>query len=125
MAGFEVKLAVEREKSFCQSYKYNNPECECLNEDITKLNLEKISEEINGKLFKCEGIGGIVGGPPCQGFSSVGNRKLSDSRNSLIFFFIKWVEHFKPVFFVMENVSGILTMANGQVCPFIFAFNIF
>lgn len=114
-AGFSVKLAVEREKVFCKSYKYNNPECVCLNEDISKLSFEKISKEICSKLFKGEGIGGIVGGPPCQGFSSLGNRKLKDPRNSLIYFFIKWVKHFKPIFYVMENVSGILTMANGQV----------
>jgi len=114
-AGFEIRFAIEREKSFCESYRYNNPECECLNEDITELSLEKISDEINSKLFKGEKIEGIIGGPPCQGFSSVGNRKLSDPRNSLIYFFVKWVERFKPIFYAMENVSGILTMANGQV----------
>lgn len=114
-AGFEVKLAVEREASFCESNKYNNPECECLNEDITKLSLEKKLKEIKSKYLKGELVKGIIGGPPCQGFSSVGNRKLSDPRNSLIYFFIKWVKFFEPVFYAMENVSGILTMANGQV----------
>lgn len=110
-----MKLAVEREKSFCESYKYNNPECVCLNEDITELNLEEVFEEINSQRFKDEKIEGVIGDPPCQGFSSVGNRKLSDPRNSLIYFFINWVERFKPTFYAMENVSGILTMANGQV----------
>lgn len=114
-ARFEVKLAVEREASFCRSYKYNNPECECLNEDITKLSFEKNLDEIYTKYLKGEKVEGVIGGPPCQGFSSVGNRKLSDPRNSLISFFIKWVERLEPVFYVMENVSGILTMANGQV----------
>jgi len=113
--GFEIKLAVERNKNFCESYKYNNPECKCLNEDITKLNLKKISGGINGKLVKGNVVEGVIGGPPCQGFSSVGNRKLKDPRNSLIYFFIKWVDYFKPKFFVMENVSGIMTMANGQI----------
>lgn len=115
MAGFVIKLAVERERSFCESYKYSNPECSCLNNDITKLSLEKNLNEINSKYLKGEVVEGVIGGPPCQGFSSVGNRKLSDPRNSLIYFFIKWVEHFEPVFYVMENVSGILTMTNGQV----------
>lgn len=67
MAGFSVKLAVEREKTFCQSYKYNNPGCECLNKDITELSLEEILEEIFSKHFKGEKIEGIIGGPPCQG----------------------------------------------------------
>ena len=86
-----------------------------MNEDITELNLERNFNEINSKYLKGEKVEGVIGGPPCQGFSSVGNRKLKDPRNSLIYFFIKWVELFKPEFFVMENVSGILTLANGQV----------
>ena len=72
-------------------------------------------QEIEDKYIKEKEIDGIIGGPPCIGFSSVGNRKPDDPRNTLIFFFIKWVEHFKPNFFVMENVRGILSMAKGQV----------
>lgn len=106
---------MEREKSFCESYKYNHPECVCLNEDITELSFKEVLKKIYSKYFRGEEIEGIIGGPPCQGFSPVGNRKLSDPRNSLIHFFIKWVEHFRPTFYVMENVLGILTMANGQV----------
>jgi DNA (cytosine-5)-methyltransferase 1 len=60
-------------------------------------------------------VEGIIGGPPCIGFSTVGNRNPDDPRNMLVFFFIKWVEYFKPSFFVMENVKGILTMGKGQV----------
>ncbi len=111
MAGFKIDIAIEYEKSFIESYEYNNPECICLNEDITKLDCEEISNEY----IKNKEIEGIIGGPPCQGFSSVGNRKLDDPRNMLIYFFIKWVEYFKPTFYVMENVSGILTMAKGQI----------
>ena len=65
---------------------------------------------VNGKEVE-----GIIGGPPCIGFSTVGNRSPDDPRNMLVFFFIKWVEYFKPRFFVMENVKGILTMGKGQV----------
>ncbi len=65
---------------------------------------------VNGKEVE-----GIIGGPPCIGFSSVGNRRQDDPHNMLVFFFIKWVEYFKPAFFVMENVKGILTMCKGQV----------
>ena len=65
---------------------------------------------VNGKEVE-----GIIGGPPCIGFSTVGNRRPDDPRNMLVFFFIEWVEYFKPRFFVMENVKGILTMGRGQV----------
>jgi DNA (cytosine-5)-methyltransferase 1 len=111
MAGFEVDLAIETNESFYKSYVYNHPECITLKEDITKLQCLDIQK----KHVKNESVYGIIGGPPCIGFSTVGNRKLDDPRNMLIFFFIKWVEYFKPTFFVMENVPGILTMAKGKV----------
>jgi DNA (cytosine-5)-methyltransferase 1 len=111
MAKFHIGLSLESEKNYVETYKRNNPECLCLNEDITSINYEKVKD----KYIKNEKIEGIIGGPPCQGFSTVGDRKKSDPRNTLIYFFIKWVECFKPSFYVMENVPGILTMAQGQV----------
>jgi DNA (cytosine-5)-methyltransferase 1 len=99
------------EKNYSESYKYNHSKCLSLNEDITELDCKEIDNTyISGKEIE-----GIIGGPPCIGFSSVGNRKPDDPRNMLVFFFIKWVEYFKPTFFVMENVKGILTMGKGQV----------
>jgi len=111
MANFRVNLAVEIEENYYKAYKRNHPNNLALNEDITELDCKKIA----GKFLKNINIDGIIGGPPCIGFSSVGNRKQDDPRNMLVFFFIKWVEYFKPTFFVMENVKGILTMGKGQV----------
>ena len=111
LANFKVNLAIELEKNYFESYKYNHPETITLNENIVTLNCEEISDTY----IKGEKVEGIIGGPPCIGFSSVGNRRLDDPRNTLVFFFIKWVEYFKPAFFVMENVKGILTMGKGHV----------
>ncbi|MHA1488836.1 MAG: DNA cytosine methyltransferase [Promethearchaeota archaeon] len=111
LAKYRVKLAIEIEKSYYKTYKFNNPETLCLNEDITKLNCEEIST----KFIKSKKIEGIIGGPPCMGFSTVGKRKINDPRNTLIFYFIQWVKFFEPKFFVMENVPGILSMAKGEV----------
>lgn len=56
---------------------------------------------------------GVVGGPPCKGFSDArGSRYLDDDRNGLVFEFIKWVEQIQPTFVVMENVKGILTISD-------------
>ena len=57
----------------------------------------------------------VIGGPPCQGFSTVGNRKEDDSRNKLFYEFVRFVRDIKPKMFVMENVTGILTMKKGEV----------
>lgn len=55
----------------------------------------------------------IVGGPPCQGFSSAGGRDSSDPRNRLIFNYLHIVEALNPRWFVFENVEGLLTANDG------------
>ncbi len=56
----------------------------------------------------------IVGGPPCQGFSSAGLRRTGDARNSLVGVFADWVVALRPKAFVFENVEGFLTADNGD-----------
>lgn len=111
MANFNVGLSVELEKIYFETYKLNNPDCLCLNEDITSLNCKKISL----KNIETKHVEGIIGGPPCQSFSTVGDRKTDDPRGMLIYSFVQWIDFFKPTFYVMENVPGILSMAKGQV----------
>ncbi len=55
----------------------------------------------------------IVGGPPCQGFSSAGPRRLEDSRNTLVGEFAKLIAKMRPTAFVFENVEGFLTSGDG------------
>ena len=103
MAGFNIPLAVERDEWAAETYKFNHPNTTVLTEDITTIyNFESL-------LPKNTIIDGIIGGPPCQGFSLSGNRDKNDPRNSLFMDFVRFVNHFKPKFFVMENVTGILS----------------
>jgi len=111
MANFRIDLAIELEENYYRAYKRNHPDTLSLNKDITELKCEEISD----KYLKNKEIEGIIGGPPCMGFSTVGNRRPDDPRNMLIFYFIQWVKYFKPKFFVMENVPGILSMGKGKV----------
>jgi DNA (cytosine-5)-methyltransferase 1 len=57
----------------------------------------------------------VVGGPPCQGFSTSGKRALSDKRNHLVKSFLDAVELAQPKAFVMENVTGFTTFQEGQL----------
>ena len=59
----------------------------------------------------------IAGGPPCQGWSTLGARNDSDPRNELFRSFVKVVERIKPRFFIMENVSGLKHSKNGKEEP--------
>ncbi len=111
MANFKIELAIELEENYYRAYRRNHSETLTLNKDITLLSCKEISD----KYLKSKEIDGIIGGPPCIGFSTVGNRRPDDPRNTLIFYFIQWVKYFKPIFFVMENVPGILSMGKGKV----------
>lgn len=104
MAGFEIPVAVEIDAWASETYKNNHPDTKVITEDITKVT------DLNTILDKPCVIDGIIGGPPCQGFSLSGNRDKKDPRNSLFMEFVRFVKHFKPKFFVMENVTGILSM---------------
>lgn len=56
----------------------------------------------------------VVGGPPCQGFSSAGLRQRNDQRNSLVGCFAQTVAKLRPLAFVFENVEGFLTAEGGD-----------
>ena len=58
-------------------------------------------------------VNGIIGGPPCQGFSMVGTRKQVDVRNSLYLQYVRFVNIIQPDFFVLENVKGLLSLEKG------------
>lgn len=81
--------------------------------DLTKLNPEKFNELYN-KDNKPIDI--IVGGPPCQSFSSAGKRDINDPRNTLFMEYVKYLDFFKPKAFIMENVIGMLSKKteNGE-----------
>lgn len=105
MAGFSIPLAVEKDDWASETYRYNHPYTKVVTEDITQvLDLDTLLDDHSIV------IDGIIGGPPCQGFSLSGNRDKKDPRNSLFMEFVRFVKHFKPKFFVMENVTGILSM---------------
>jgi DNA (cytosine-5)-methyltransferase 1 len=55
----------------------------------------------------------VVGGPPCQGFSTAGARDRADPRNRLVFAYLDIVSRLRPSWFLFENVEGILTSGNG------------
>lgn len=104
MEGFNIPLAIEKDEWAAETYKANHKDTKVITDDITQIiNLAEL-------LPKDMIIDGIIGGPPCQGFSLSGNRDKNDPRNSLFMEFVRFVKFYKPKFFVMENVTGILSM---------------
>jgi len=104
-AGFDLALVVEYDKHALATHTLNFPFVNHLAEDIINLDGEKILEACGPTISKLDGI---IGGPPCQGFSQIGRRNELDPRNDLFIKFFEIVGRVKPKFFIAENVLGIL-----------------
>lgn len=113
--GFTVKLANDIEDVCIETYRYNHPELpdKYLIHDDIKLIIDNIDMYIKDE------IDVVVGGPPCQGFSSANQQRIiDDPRNNLYKYFIKAVELIAPKFIVMENVRGMLSVADQVIEDF-------
>ena len=100
-AGFDVAAAFDNDSTLTSSFGRNFPETRLHLRDVSKLSGERIR-----KLAKLP-IAGVIGGPPCQGFSDIGRRDASDPRRQLLGHFFRIVSELRPSFFVMENVRGL------------------
>ncbi len=107
-AGFESVLAVEIDQWASETYAANHPSTQVITEDVRNVTV---------KSLKLSNVDGIIGGPPCQGFSLSGNRDAKDPRNSLFMEFVRFVRELQPKFFVMENVLGLLSMKTRDNRP--------
>ena len=106
-AGFDVSFAVEFDKDIAAAYEKNHAGTAVYNADISKLDPHELLKR-HGR------VDVIVGGPPCQGFSQKGKRlSVNDDRNFLFRQYVRFVDVFRPKFFVIENVPNIITTANG------------
>lgn len=117
-AGYLCLAALDFNPEAISVFGHNFPDVtNVLEKDLTKFPPEKLAALLGG-----EEIDVIVGGPPCQGFSTVrqvdasnhGSRVKRDKRRYLYREFLKYVQFFRPKIFVMENVLGIQTAAKGK-----------
>lgn len=122
--GFKALAHVEMDHYACETlktrmkhYKYNDSEKAVLELDITS---KDVIEKLN-TVVKNNTVDLIIGGPPCQSFSTLGRAKdgegmSNDPRNYLFESYIKVLSKFKPKFFVFENVTGLLSAKlNGKL----------
>ena len=111
-AGFRVCFANDFEDVCIRTYKYNHPEL-----PSNKIIQGDIREIVcNIKDYIKEEVDVVVGGPPCQGFSSANQQRIiDDPRNELYKYFIKAVSNILPKFVIMENVKGMLKVADQVV----------
>ena len=108
LAGFTSVLAIDKWEDAIATYNANREMQVGTTRDICDFSNDEIEE-----LDRANGIAGIIGGPPCQGFSMVGMRDAKDERNNLYLQFVRFVRVIRPAFFILENVRGLLTMSLG------------
>lgn len=108
-AGFNVVWANEFDKEIWETYEKNHPETFLDRRSITKIKSTEIPDCI-----------GIIGGPPCQSWSEAGAlRGIKDNRGQLFFDFIRILKDKQPLFFLAENVSGILFQRHNDAFQYI------
>jgi len=113
-AGFRSILANERDAWASETFSRNHLETKVITEDIRQISDPKA---LVREVLPDEPLLGIIGGPPCQGFSLSGTRDPKDPRNSLFTEFLRFADALKPKFFVLENVLGIrsLRLRSGRL----------
>ncbi len=108
--GFEIALGVDMNAAALETFRHNHHIAQILCGDFTDDTLKQQIIEIAKK----NQVRGILGGPPCQGFSLKGKKLgLQDERNFLFREYLKLVAKIQPDFIVMENVKALVNTANG------------
>jgi len=111
-AGFRSLFANDFDTDSIETYKKNFLNDFVSTESILEIDPEKIRKSLNLKLGELDVL---IGGPPCQGFSTYGKRDSNDKRNKLYLNYLEFLKTFKPKAFLIENVVGILSMDRGAV----------
>lgn len=104
-AGLKPLFATDNWSDALATYAHNLPDHPVLLKDIRDLSIDEILEHAG------ERPDWVVGGPPCQGYSTVGKRDRTDPRNVLFLEFRRIVEGLRPSGFVIENVLGLKDMS--------------
>ncbi len=106
LAGFRTAVAIDFDEDLSSSFTVNFPRTKLVKGDLSKLEPAEIAKLAG---LKKDRITGIIGGPPCQGFSYIGKRDPNDPRSTLVGRFYEIVREIAPPFFVMENVPGLIS----------------
>ena len=108
-AGFNLVLASDISVGAENTHKINSPDVPFVREDIRKLTAESLIKAAGGVKPDI-----IVGGPPCQGFSTLGDKLSGDPRNALFETYAHLVHELEPKFVVIENVKSLVTLYQGK-----------
>lgn len=108
-AGFETLFATDVERSAGMTFAHNFPSKPFVVGDIRRIPRSQIEKAIAGREVDL-----VAGGPPCQGFSTLGDQNPADPRNGLFWCFVRVVQWLNPACFLMENVNYLRMQYGGR-----------
>lgn len=106
---FEILFANEFDRDIASAYRLNHKNTPVICGDIRNVTEEQIMKITRGRQVDV-----VVGGPPCQSYSTLGKRQM-DERASLFLEYKRILSILKPCLFLFENVSGLLSMQGGEL----------
>ena len=109
-AGYDMLYALDIDENAGATYRYNFPDTPCDVADIMSCDFKKLLKNLS---LKTGELDVLIGGPPCQGFSTAGMRFWDDPRNGLLKHYVNALAVLRPKWFIMENVEGLLTAKGG------------
>lgn len=115
---FEIIAANEILEPMAKAYSSNHPSVMMYNKDIKDFSLDDLTRDLGAKKGD---IDIVVGGPPCQAYSTVGKRLIDDPRGKLFQEYYRILKELRPKLFVFENVKGLLSMQGGDLIKTIIA----
>ena len=109
-AGYDIIYASDIDKKAISTYEANFCGAFVEQSDINEIDFTRLLERLQ---IDSGDLDILIGGPPCQGFSTAGPRFWDDPRNYLLRSYVAGLRIIRPKWFLMENVEGLLTSNNG------------
>lgn len=109
---FQILAANELLAPMAKAYSANHPSVKVYNRDIKDFSIADLKADFG---IAAGDIDIVVGGPPCQAYSTVGKRLIDDPRGKLFQEYFRLLSELRPRLFVFENVKGLLSIQGGKL----------
>ncbi len=107
---FDIIAANELLPNMAKAYASNHPNVKVYNKDIKNFSARDTQRDLN-----IDSVDIVIGGPPCQAFSTAGKRSEYDPRRFLFEEYFRVVKELSPTLFLFENVKGLLSIQEGSL----------
>ena len=109
---FEIVAANEIMPNMAKAYQLNHPSVKVYNKDVKDFGISDLEKDFG---IRSGDIDLVVGGPPCQAYSTVGKRLVDDPRGKLFQEYYRVLKELSPKAFIFENVTGLLSLRKGEL----------